>query len=47
MVYIEAMSEPVVIARAGVKRLQELQKVLKARSIQSDIVCPPGANTNT
>lgn len=40
------MTEPIVIARAGVKRLQELQRVLSSRGFASDIVCPPGANTN-
>ena len=35
-----------VVARAGVKHLQELQKELRRESIASEILCPPGVNTN-
>ncbi len=35
-----------VVARAGVKHLQELQRELRKGRISSDILCPPGVNTN-
>ena len=40
------MSEPIVVAQAGPKELQALQRVLHAASISSEIVCPSGVNTN-
>lgn len=38
------MSAPIVIAQAGHQSLVQLQKVLKAESIRTEIVCPPGVD---
>lgn len=35
-----------VVARAGVKQLQELQRELRRADVASSIVCPPGVDTN-
>jgi hypothetical protein len=35
------VSEPTVIAQAGVQALQQLQRVLSQESIEAEIICPP------